>query len=357
MATTTPNVGFSKPATTDTVDVTVLNADWDIADNQFSALVGTGHDHRTLGAPVARVSSGLFAARPAPSAAGQIYAATDALSLGALYVSDGVIWRPASYVLRQQMFGNAALGTVTIGANTTLNVLSSYADLTVSSGFTLSARMPIFVQGTLTVNGTISPEAPATASATTSLVVGGAGGAAGSGAGAVGSSATVLPGGIGSAGGAGGASGANSGGAGGAVTRFVTPGDAGIWFLPALFGAGNVFGRPLGGGGGGAGGGDGTNNGGAGGIGGGALVIYAYNVVIGASGIIAADGGVGAAGAAGNAAGGGGGGGGAVIIVFHTLTSSGVIRANGGAQGAGVGTGAAGTAGTAGLTRQIQLGV
>jgi hypothetical protein len=223
-------------------------------------------------------------------------------------------------------------------------------DVLIDAGATLTptARkrgMFMYVDGALTVNGTISMTARgATASGDRILIltdsgtsyeipaVGGAGGA------------SRTAGGIGTNGQTGGGGGAYEGsGIGGAGTSY--SGGAGAGTVgnsgSANGGAGGAAGRT--GDGGGAGNPGGSPNGGTGT--GGLLIIYAKTVVVSSTGSIQANGSTGGTGGSSWQGGAGSGGGSINIFYQNTLTNSGsIVSAAGGVSGSHPGaTGGAGT--------------
>lgn len=260
------------------------------------------------------------------------------------------------------IFGSGIDGDVGIGSNTTLARDMYYANLTVSSGFTLTtAGFRIFVRGTLNLIGKIERNGndATSASGASALSNGtcGIGTAGGQGnqiaAGAAGTANTNSFGGAGGAGG----SGSFAGGAAGAIAAPAeTNGGTGVWR------AGPAASRPEAcisvtritggsGGGGGGGGGAGLSGGGAGG-GAGTIILCAQYIT--GTGSIEAIGGDGYQGAiAGGAGGGGGGGGGAICVNTLTRQDSVSITLNvsGGVGGASFDGGATdGADGSAGRT-------
>ena len=142
-------------------------------------------------------------------------------------------------------FGSGVDGCVTISGNTTLTETKYYRNLTIDACVTLSGTSPqiIYVQKTLTVNGTISMTGKGACGG-----AGGAGGVSPAGAGCNGSAGTAATN-LAAPGGAGGASGngtAGTGGGGAGPLSGGSPGNPGI------------SGGSGGGGGGGGGGGPGS---------------------------------------------------------------------------------------------------
>ncbi|MDD4409914.1 MAG: hypothetical protein PHW52_04675, partial [Candidatus Pacebacteria bacterium] len=250
---------------------------------------------------------------------------------------------------------NTNLGNAT--ADSSMLAVRYNGDVLIDAGVTLTpaARkrgMFMYVDGALTVNGTISMtargaanvagdrilimtdggtsyEIPAVGGASNTAGVNGATGGGGSSSyGPAGGSGTSYSGGSGAGGGTGSGSGSSSGGTGGAGRTGCT-GCAG--------GAGNPGG--INGGTSASPGSDGT---------GGLLVIYAKTVVVGSTGSIQANG---AKGGDGTAGGGGSGGGSINIFYQNTYTNSGSLIANGGASGAGNG----GYAGKSGTVRSVKV--
>lgn len=321
--------------------------------------------------------------------AGEVAVTSDTheVRLGDGSTSGGVA--PLGSAIAGNWFGSGVSGSATISGDTTLDGPRFYTNLTINSTFTLNTGgWPVFVSGTLTVNGTIGrPGNNGTTASSTSGATGGSslsstgtpelggshqGGTGGNGGTAAGSAAGILTspsplfiGGL--SGRAGGAGGAGSGGAGGSggtgptglgapIGRIDHPlyyydGGGVLAYVPYLGGVGSK--------GGGGGGGDGTagGGGGGGGSGGGIVRIFAKTIVVGASGLITAKGGNGGNGfspVAGNRGGGGGGSGGSggyLELAYKTLTNGGTISAGGGTKGTGgvkTGTGVNGSDGSDG---------
>jgi len=288
------------------------------------------------------------------------------------------------------MFGNGVDGDVTISSDTTLSTYKFYNNLTIDSGKYLRSAYPIYVKGTLTVNGALHNDGNNGGNA--SGLTGGTAGAAvsagffaGSSAGKAGANGKTAVGVVesgtnGTAGAAeancisnnssaGGDSGelptiiaAATGGAGGTPSSNPTVSYQALPYIYTLYDqSGTKFVAFAGSGSGAAGPGRSfynatfdyavnTGSGGGSGSNAGNLVIFAKNIVIGASGRISCKGGDGGAGsdaiwtndsntsATRGAAGGGGGAGGSggiLVIFYNTLTNSGTITVNGGAGGAG----------------------
>jgi hypothetical protein len=248
-------------------------------------------------------------------------------------------------------FGSGVDGCVTISGNTTLTETKYYRNLTINACVTLSGTSPqiIYVQKTLTVNGTISMTgkgacggaggaggvSPAGAgcngtagtAATNLAAPGGAGGASGTGtAGTGGSGAGPLSGGAPGSPGTCGGSGGGGGGGGGGGPGTGTPGSAGSVSVRCggnggatattdrtinhitcyLITKNNLLGAGGGGGGGtaaggkggqgapGSGGGPGPGGvggvGGAGGKGGGSIIIIAKDIIVNPGGSIRSEG-------------------------------------------------------------------
>ncbi len=244
--------------------------------------------------------------------------------------------------------GTGADGTVTISANTTINGIKNYVALTINAGITLDhdneRALTIKVQGTLTINGTISGNGKgyiggAARGAASNLpgIAGSTGGIPGGGGG----------GGLSQIGGKGGSSYLDLGAGGGGA--FASVGGAGV--KPLVYQDLIAWsGQPAiaGGGGGGSGGtGAAGDASGKGGRGAGVIIIEADTIVIASGGILRANGDAGDNGGV-NAGGGGGGAGGIIILRYKTLTETGTIEANGGAggtSGTNAGDGGAGSAG------------
>ena len=258
------------------------------------------------------------------------------------------------------LFGDGSDGTVSDSANRTLARVHYYEDWTIDSGaIVTTAGYPVFVRGTLTIDGATLRWAGA---AGASSAAGGAGGVAGV--------TTVLSGGA-----AGGAGTNTNGNPGGASAVAITTGTGGIGGTGASGSPGaagtstlavgdtrslhaSLYGRDAAaalftaGAGGGAGAGVAILAVGAGGgAGGPTVLVVARQIVLLNSGLITAPGGNGGAGNAANPAGGGGGGqGGIVRVVCRELDDAGgTITAPGGTGGiAGGGGGGAGANGQAG---------
>lgn len=285
----------------------------------------------------------------------------DALD-GIGYVSNGAI---------NQYFGSGVDGAATLTTQT-VSVDKYYTDLTIAAGqvVTLGSGAKLFVNGTLTLNGTIKTVGVAGGNALVEVGGTSSGQAGATGTNAAGAQATAQTATASTVGGNGGASGlggTGGAGAGGAARSTVSSDNAGSFNGP-LGGVTVAGGVAQNGQGGNAGGGGGTTNlgggGGGAGTGANAIVIFAKNIVIGAAGLITSIGGAGGNGAAGNTgnvgggSGAGGGGGGAIYLAYETLTvaSGGAITSVGGAKGTGgaaTGTGTAGADGVAGAAGKI----
>lgn len=354
------------------------------------------------------------------------YQAISAGTSGYVLTSNGPGLLPTYQALPSSMnyFGTGADGALTTSGNVNLTsstgvddtgiVIRNYTNVTINTGDIVTAAqrskaMLLYVDGNLTVDGTLHMNARgavgAVSSATTverqavnslfstesiltqyvSAAAGGSGGAGGNNAvGVTGGTATNGTGGGGGGGSAnsqnnsvaagtagtawvggsgGGGMDGGGGNAGGAATVNGANGGNG----------GNGSGGAQGGGGGGAGnpgGTGGTASGGsndgqtpAGGGGGTIILVVSGNVTVGASGTISANGTAGGAGGSSSNNGGGGGGGaggGRVIILYAgTYTNNGTVQASGGAGGAGgtggVTSGKAGGAGGAGTVTTAQI--
>jgi hypothetical protein len=299
----------------------------------------------------------------------------------------------------QDAFGDGSDGPATISGDTTLTRDMFYMNLTINSTKHLyTASFRVFVNGTLTNNGTIDNSGNAASGSTggaaiasgslVGTVAGGNGGGGGLGNngvynGAVGSTGPASAKSIGSAGSAGGGGGTaytgeyGTGGAGGAGSAGSQTGT--VFNKPHTFtsaynlfdaepsGSFAVFNLASGGGGGGGGGasagsyygsGSGSGTGGSGGGAGspGGLVWISARQLVN-NGVISTQGGAGANGGNGSvsvsggtaSAGGGGGGaggaGGVIIMIYSQLTGSGSVNVAAGAGGSG-GTGAGGGTGS-----------
>jgi hypothetical protein len=277
-----------------------------------------------------------------------------------------------SFSVSSWLFGNGDDGPATldgtatvawatkVGNTYTMSAPCGCTNLTVNSGVDIITNgYPIYVNGTLTNNGTIHWDGTAG--------VGSSGGGAlsanfygNSTSGSAGTT-TTAPSGAGSTatslGGAGGTGGTSPSGAG-AVGGTPTPPAAsagGIVYCQSLLGiatgripsAASLF---NGGSGGGGARGDASGAGGGGGAGGGVVGIFAY--ILAGNGLISAKGGAGAGVNAGATNGGGGAGGGGGFVGFVTSTTNpgsvNTISAAGGAGAAGKGTGTSGANGSAG---------
>jgi hypothetical protein len=285
-------------------------------------------------------------------------------------------------------FGDGSDGSATLDGSATVSWASKSGntytmtepclctDISISGGVTLiPAGFPVYVNGTLTNNGTISAagaDGPLNHGFTDSGGLGGNsgtsnvygyGGNGGTTSLGNGGTAGVIANAIGGAGGNGGNSGGgNSGGLGG--TRTLPAASVGgikqTKGLASII-TGRTFSQTgvtmiLGGSGGGGGAGDGTNPGGPSGGAGGGLAIFAANIA--GSGTITAKGGNGGSGPIGSNCGGGGGGGGGYIYVITTTAnyaSLNTVTVAGGTAGPAQGTGNAGSAGAAGVLRETIL--
>jgi hypothetical protein len=254
----------------------------------------------------------------------------------------------------------------TLSGTTYTMVQSAFlTTLTVANGITLRPLGCIlYVQGTLTNNGTISWNGAAAVTSTAGAAESTAGVFGDTIAGGAGRVNTAASGNAGIAQTTQSGLSPGAGGYGGAGTTVVIGGSAGStafpsgtvngpkqWDLgfpgpPLLIGSvAGTFRTPQGGGGGGGGAGAASGTSGAGGAGGGIVALIAKTIIN--TGTISANGGAGsAASGTGPCGGGGGGGGGVVYMQYGTLTNSGTISANGGVGGAGVGTFVEGDAGT-----------
>ena len=268
-----------------------------------------------------------------------------------------VTTRPVTPAFRiPDVYGDGSDSSATISSNSTINSEKNYTALTVNSGVTLSFNgsngdiMLIRVDGTLTLNGTISNNekgqaggAGATSPQNNWSIPGFDGVQGTNGVGAFGITQT------GAAGGKGGDTGGKDGGVATDAVVYVRPSYPDVMFnpndlhrsFPQVMGAG--------GGGGASGAAEDVNtlaggNGGAGGRGGGTVIIFARTITIGSGGKVEAKGqngvnGAQAAANSGNGAGGGGGGGagggGAVVLVYESLTNNGTIDVAGGTGGTG----------------------
>ena len=258
------------------------------------------------------------------------------------------------------MFGDGSDGSVTISANTSLTEPKFYDNLTVNSGVSLNLQgFPIYVKGTLTLNGTIHSDG--SDAYYTAAGVGGGNQSLGStpnrwsgnnGGNASGGSTPFDYGALFTANGGNGGTGVGTAGSGtnsmstytarwlqGISTLFSGLSDGSILNLSSL----NSFmaKRLRGGLGGGAGAyGPNATSSGAGGGGGGVVRVFAQSLA--GSGTIAARGGSGGVAGGAGAGGGGGGAGGAVILVSASISHSYTLTATG---GSGIGGGAAGSNG------------
>lgn len=350
----------------------------DVSDTTMAAS-GTNKKMTVANLAGAVAKEGVVAADALWDAKGDLAAGTGANTASKLTVgANGTVLIAASgettglkwAAMSGQAYGLGADGDVTISADTTLSAPMFYNNLTVNSGVTLTvAQYPIHVEGTLTLNGTISGNGNST---TTNV-----GGAQLSNirlwfsAGTLGVNGTASTGNNGSnqtnaLGGAGGAGGAGwsavAGGSGGTVSAPAA--DLGGVNAPSMLSNallcqslafGTTTGTRWGGGAsGGSGGGDATAVGAGSGGGGGGVWIAARQLA--GTGTISAKGGNGANGRGTNGGGGGGGGGGVVILISQALSNPLTIDVGGGTGGTGAGTGSAGTNGSAGRS-YVFLGV
>lgn len=256
------------------------------------------------------------------------------------------------------LFGTGVDGDVTISSNTTLSGPMHANNLTIDSTFFLtSANYPIYVRGTLTVNGTIRVLAnngaagggSGTAQPTTFYAGSSSGGAGGT---AAGSASTSLTNAVGTVGGTGGTGSSGAGAAAGTVTTpAMSSGGVNLnrtifgMFSPMIQSATTKWSISSGGGGGG---GDGAVAGGGGGGGGGTIMIFAK--MIAGSGDLSCPGGNGGSPLSGNSGGGGGGAGGFIGVCSTTGLGSVTTNVTGGTGGTGSGTGTNGANGSAGVT-------
>jgi hypothetical protein len=297
-------------------------------------------------------------------------------------------------------WGDGSDGNVTLSSNTSLSGAKYYNNLTINSGVTITGASPIiiFARGTVTINGTITPDRTAGGA-------GGSGGAGGNattatpdssvvanvgkigGSGVVGGIGFIHDNYLGASGGNGGASGThassgnqpvNNGGAGGirVPLQSATPSQLMSKIRTSVLTNPNSKGGGGSGGAGGGGGGSGSaycnpsgfngGNGGAGGAGGGSVIIMAPTIIfnsgasINSNGLAGTNGSVGgngnscsgfdsgaggqryASGGGGGGGGGHGGHGGSIMFLYKSLTDSGTTSVTGGAHGNG---GAGGTGG------------
>lgn len=274
------------------------------------------------------------------------------------------------------VYGDGSDGTVTFDGSTTIlgmapssSVYTAVRDLylaagTINNGVTLKmAGFVLYVQGTLTNNGTIhnngangANPAGGAAGAAGTLGAAGTGGGAGGTAGGIASAASTLN--IGGRGGQGGNGSSAAGPVAGTVSApgATVPIPHGFVGALVLSYAGWLAGVAVGfrcGTGGSGGSGDSTNAGGGGGGSGGPLLISAKTIA--GTGAIQSRGGNGANGAGtGNTGGGGGGGGGWAAVVSSSVSAGAVsgqtIDTTGGTGGTLHGTGTNGANGSAGNT-------
>jgi hypothetical protein len=279
---------------------------------------------------------------------------------------------PAAPVIPAWFYGSGADGSGTYSANTTLDRVYEFQDLTIGAGVVLNTGgYPLYVRGTLTMaDGAKIVRDGITATGLTAGTANAAAVLGGSGAG--GSGATTTDGGNGGAvtnslGGAGGGYAAGSpafsyAGSPGTATRPIASagGDSNASNLMMLT-SGNVYAGATwntkitgGGGGGGAGSAGPGSTGGGGGSGGGVVTVFAFNISAGVGATISANGGNGANGTGTEAGGGSGGGGGFVAVVSSIDAPANLtLSATGGTGGTKVGTGlwVAGAPGSAGTTK------
>jgi hypothetical protein len=273
-----------------------------------------------------------------------------------------------------QFGGTGIDGAGTIAGSTTLTRDMHYTTLNVT-GTLNTAGFRVFVQSTLTGNGTIAHNGTAASTITggAGAVTGyyGGGTAGGNGGTAAGTAGTAIANNRGLilyvSGGEGGAGTGGAGAAAGTVSGIAAGGSGagildGIAYLdPMAF----FIGRNLpnnttvfsyqGGTGGGGGGGDGTAGGGGGG-GGGVCVVFARDATSW-TGTISANGGAGGTPAAGSRGGGGGGNAGAAVLVCQKApTGAYTMSVTGGTKGNKTGTGVDGNAGSNGQSAVIVVG-
>ena len=250
-------------------------------------------------------------------------------------------------------------------ADSSMLVVRYNGDVLIDAGATITPTtrkrgMFMYVDGALTVNGTISMTARGAANVPgdrilvltdsgTSYEIPAVGGAGGAGR----YRASGLPGAAGSNGGSGG------GGAGGARNGTGGNGTAATSYSGGSAGGTSSNSAAPYGGAGGNGGGDcysGASGAGAGNPGGspnggtgtgGLLIIYAKTIIVSSTGKIQSNGSNGSGGTGSDCATGGGAGGGSVNLFYqNTLTNGGTIYANGGSPGVNGDSGGAGGAGT-----------
>ena len=253
---------------------------------------------------------------------------------------------PSSFI-SSPTFGNGSDGDVTISANASLFTDMYYNNLTINTGIVLDTHgFRIFVEGTCTLNGTISNNGtdPITSNGTIEGTIGG-GSNGGIGGGSTGNRGVDA---VNSMGGQGGHCGGFmiTGGTGGTnVVPTFKEGDVKILnALPHALTCRTLSGALVSGGASG-GGGDGAK-GGAGG-GGGGLVMIAARAFSG-TGSIQANGRAGIDGTVGISGGGGGGGGGGCVVIVTTSALPATITTSVSGGAGGVGDNTPATAGAAG---------
>ena len=264
---------------------------------------------------------------------------------------------------------SAVTGWTRSGSTYTFNAgaIPQYNNVTIDSGVTVNpTHCPLYVNGTLTLNGTIVGQNHSTKNASAGTQGFGAlpsgstpfyGGSTSGGNGTTGGGQAGGASGTGCIGGAGGAAGSNGGGAGanGGTVTIPTNAAGGLayaWSYNAISSAltrtPSAPNQYLYGTGGGGGRGNGASVGGGGG-GGGAVVGLMARYITG-TGSCDVSGGNGAQGTASGCSGGGGGGGGVVWVLTSTAYASWTFTTNvaGGTKGAANGAGNAGVDGNPG---------
>lgn len=271
---------------------------------------------------------------------------------------------PQKIIEQIWLFGDGEDGDVTISADTTIDAIKRYKNLTINVTKTLSTNttkvLAIIVKETLTVNGIISVKgkganggagaAEHTGTAGSAGSVGSQGkisGGCGGGGGSCVSTSVHATDGTCAGAGAGALDGYDGGAGGGIVAKEYTDeqiSQMAIDYLTIIKNRDYLYGSGGAGGGSGSDNGDvGSNGGGNGGKGGGGILIFAEEIVIGATGTITAEGEDGSdgmvyVGNSGQGGGGAGGSGGLLYIVSGSLTNGDSITVGGGNGGVG-GTG------------------
>jgi len=134
MPVTTPNISLTKPLGGDFFSLDHFNPNWDTLDGLFSS--STGHDHKSRGAPVARLRSGPEASRPTTgNTDGDVWWATDTSRL--------YVWRAS--VNRWIAYDSLAENMLQKG------------DILVATGANTFARLPVGTDGQILAANSVAP--------------------------------------------------------------------------------------------------------------------------------------------------------------------------------------------------------